>query len=87
VDNIATDGLRNVLREVAGSLNPSVGCQPYEISVQTVYRWNVLFNNHSGMNIVQLRNLALDNLRLRQTRADLSFDMPTVNIAISKILH
>jgi hypothetical protein len=55
--------------------------------VQTFYRWKTLFKNHGGMIVVRLRNLELENGRLKQTVADLSLDMRTLKIAISKSLH
>jgi len=39
------------------------------------------------MIIVRLRNLELDNRRLKQTVADLSLDIRTLKLAISKSLH
>jgi hypothetical protein len=55
--------------------------------VQTFYRWKTLFKNHGGMIVVRLRNLELDNRRLKQTVADLSLDIRTLKFAISKSLH
>jgi putative transposase len=79
--------IENILKEVAGGLSPSVVCQSHGISVQTFYRWKTLFKNHGGMIVVRLRNLELENGRLKQTVADLSLDMRTLKIAISKSLH
>lgn len=79
--------IENILKEVAGGLKPSVVCQSHGISVQTFYRWKTLFKNHGGMIVVRLRNLELENGRLKQTVADLSLDMRTLKIAISKSLH
>jgi putative transposase len=79
--------VENILREVDGGLKPSVVCQAHGISVQTFYRWKTLFKNHGGMIVVRLRNLELDNRRLKQTVADLSLDMRTLKMAISRSLH
>ena len=76
-----------ILREVDGGLKPIVVCQSHGISVQTFYRWKTLFKNHGGMIVVRLRNLELDNRRLKQTVADLSLDIRTLKFAISKSLH
>ena len=81
------DEIKNILREVEGGLKPSVVCQSHGISVQTFYRWKSLFGNHSGMIVVRLRNLELENIRLKQTVVDLSLDMRTVKVAISKSPH
>jgi len=81
------DEIRNILREVEGGLKPSVVCQSHGISVQTFYRWKTLFKNHGGMIVVRLRNLELDNHRLKQTVADLSLDIRTLKVAISKSFH
>lgn len=81
------DEIKNILREVEGGLKPTVVCQTHGISMQTFYRWKALFNNHGGMIVVRLRNLELDNRRLKQTVADLSLDIRTLKFAISKSLH
>jgi putative transposase len=81
------DEIENILREVDGGLKPIVVCQAHGISVQTLYRWKTLFKNHGGMIVVRLRNLELDNRRLKQTVADLSLDIRTLKFAISKSLH
>jgi len=81
------DEIKNILREVEGGLKPSVVCQSHGISVQTFYRWKALFGNHSGMIVVRLRNLELENIRLKQTVVDLSLDMRTIKVAISKSPH
>jgi putative transposase len=81
------DEIKNILREVEGGLKPSVVCQSHGISVQTFYRWKALFKNHSGMIVVRLRNLELENIRLKQTVVDLSLDMRTIKVAISKSPH
>ena len=81
------DEIKNILREVEGGLKPSVVCQSHGISVQTFYRWKALFENHSGMIVVRLRNLELENIRLKQTVVDLSLDMRTIKVAISKSPH
>jgi putative transposase len=81
------DEINIILREVDGGLKPSVVCQSHGISVQTFYRWKTLFKNHSGMIVVRLRNLELENRRLKQTVADLSLDMRTLKMAISRSLH
>jgi hypothetical protein len=39
------------------------------------------------MIVVRLRNLELENRRLTQTVADLSLDMRTLKMAISRSLH
>jgi len=46
-----------------------------------------MFKNHSGMIVVRLRNLELENHRLKQTVADLSLDMRTLKVAITKSPH
>ena len=79
--------IENILREVDGGLKPIVVCQSHGISVQTLYRWKTLFKNHGGMIVVRLRNLELDNRRLKQTVADLTLDIRTLKFAISKSLH
>jgi len=79
--------IENILREVDGGLKPSVVCLSHGISVQTFYRWKMLFKNHGGMIVVRLRNLELDNRRLKQTVADLTLDIRTLKFAISKSLH
>ena len=79
--------IETILREVDGGLKPIVVCQSHGISVQTFYRWKTLFKNHGGMIVVRLRNLELDNRRLKQTVADLSLDIRTLKFAISKSLH
>ena len=81
------DAIRNILREVDGGLKASVVCQAHGISMQTFYRWKALFKNHGGMIVVRLRNLEMDNRRLKQTVADLSLDIHTLKVAISKSLH
>lgn len=81
------DEIKNILREVAGGLKPSAVCQLHGISVQTFYRWKTLFGNHSGMIVVRLRNLELENRHLKQTVADLSLDIRTLKVALSKSLH
>jgi len=81
------DEIRNILREVEGGLKPSVVCQSHGISLQTFYRWKTMFKNHSGMIVVRLRNLELENHRLKQTVADLSLDMRTLKVAITKSPH
>lgn len=81
------DEIKNILREVGEGLKPSVVCQSHGISVQTFYRWKALFRNHGGMIVVRLRNLEMDNRRLKQTVADLSLDIRTLKFAISKSLH
>jgi putative transposase len=85
--NFSDDEIRSILREADGGLRPSVVCQSHGISVQTFYRWKTLFGNHSGMIIVRLRNLELENRRLKQTVAELSLDIRTLKLAISKSLH
>ena len=80
------DEIKNILREVDGGLTPTVVCQAHGISMQTFYRWKALFGNHGGMIVVRLRNLELDNRRLKQTVADLSLDIRTLKFAISKSL-
>lgn len=79
--------VENILKEAAGGLKPSVVCQSHGISVQTFYRWKSLFKNHGGMIVVRLRNIELENRRLKQTVADLSLDMRTLKMAISRSLH
>jgi putative transposase len=81
------DEMQKILREVEEGLKPSVVCQSHGISVQTFYRWKTLFKNHSGMIVVRLRNLEMDNHRLKQTVADLSLDIRTLKVALSKSLH
>ena len=84
------DEVEQILREVEGGLKPRVVCQSHGISLQTFYRWKALFknhNNHDGMGVARLRNLELENLRLKQTVADLSLDIRTLKVAISKSLH
>lgn len=66
---------------------PGIVCQPHETSAQTFYRWKALLKNHSGMIVVRLRNLELENRCLRQTVADLSLQMRTLKVAISKSFH
>lgn len=78
--------VENILKEVDGGLKPSVVCQSHGISMQTFYRWKALFRNHGGMIVLRLRNLELDNQRLKHTVADLSLDIRTLKIAISKNL-
>jgi hypothetical protein len=39
------------------------------------------------MIVVRLRNLELENRRLKQTVADLSLDIRTLKVAIAKSLH
>jgi len=80
------DEIKNILSEVKGGLKPSVVCQAHGISLQTFYRWKTLFGNHGGMIVVRLRNLELENRRLSQTVADLSLDIRTLKVAISKSL-
>ncbi|MEK7351330.1 MAG: transposase [Nitrospirota bacterium] len=79
--------VENILKEVAGGLKPSAVCQSHGISVQTFYRWKSLFKNHGGMIVVRLRNVELENRRLKQTVADLSLDIRTLKMAISRSLH
>lgn len=81
------DEINKILREVEGGLRPSLVCQSHGISVQTFYRWKALFKNHGGMIVVRLRNIELENRRLKQTVADLSLDMRTLKMAISRSLH
>ena len=81
------DEIAKILAEAAGGVKPNEVCQSYGISVQTFYRWKTLFGNHSGMIVVRLRNLELENRRLKQSVADLSLDMRTLKVAISKSLH
>lgn len=81
------DEIKNILSEVKGGLKPNVVCQAHGISLQTFYRWKTLFRNHGGMIVVRLRNLELENRRLTQTVADLSLDMRTLKMAISRSLH
>ena len=83
----ADDEIENILREVDGGLKPNVVCQSHGISVQTFYRWKALFKNHGGMIVVRLRNLEIDNRRLKQTVADISLDIRTLKVAISKSFH
>ena len=78
--------VESILREVEGGLKPRVVCQSHGISMQTFYRWKSLFKNHGGMIVVRLRNLELENQRLKHTVADLALDMRTLKIAISKSL-
>lgn len=78
--------IESILKEVAGGLKPSEVCQSHGISVQTFYRWKALFKNHGGMVVVRLRNIELENHRLKQTMADLSLDIRTLKVAISKSL-
>ena len=85
--HFSDDQIKSILSEVDGGLKPSIVCQSHGISLQTFYRWKALFGNHSGMIIVRLRNLELDNRRLKQTVADLSLDIRTLKLAISKSLH
>ena len=79
--------IESILKEVAGGLKPSAVCQSHGISVQTFYRWKTLFKNHGGMIVVRLRTIELENRRLKQTVADLSLDMRTLKMAISRSLH
>jgi len=79
--------VEKILKEVAGGLRPSVVCQANGISVQTFYRWKSLFKNHGGMIVVRLRNIELENRRLKQTLADLSLDVRTLKMVISRSLH
>jgi putative transposase len=79
--------VEKILKEVAGGLRPSVVCQAHGISVQTFYRWKSLFKNHGGMIVVRLRNMELENRRLKQIVVDLSLDMRTLKMAISRSLH
>jgi len=81
------DEIKDILRKVEGGLRPNVVCQSHGISLQTFYRWKALFGNHSGMIVVRLRNLELENIRLKQTVVDLSLDMRTIKVAISKSAH
>ena len=81
------DEIKDILRKVEGGLRPNVVCQSHGISLQTFYRWKALFGNHSGMIVVRLRNLELENIRLKQTVVDLSLDMRTIKVAISKSPH
>jgi putative transposase len=81
------DEIKDILRKVEGGLRPNVVCQSHGISLQTFYRWKALFGNHSGMIVVRLRNLELENIRLKQTLVDLSLDMRTIKVAISKSAH
>lgn len=78
------DEIAKILAEVAGGLKPRVVCQLHGISVQTFYRWKALFQNHNGMSVARLRNIELENHRLKQTVADLSLDIRTLKVAISK---
>lgn len=66
---------------------PGIVCQPYEASAKNFYRWKALLKNHSGMIVVRLRNLELENRRLNQALADLSLDVRTLKVALSKSLH
>jgi len=79
--------IESILREVDGGLKPSVVSQSHGISMQTFYRWKALFRNHGGMIVVRLRNLEMDNRRLKQTVADLSLDIRTLKVALSKSPH
>jgi putative transposase len=79
--------VENILKEVAGGLKPSAVCKAHGISVQTFYRWKSLFTNHGGMIVVRLRNIELENRRLKQAVADISLDMRTLKMAISRSLH
>jgi len=85
--HFSDDQIKGILREVAEGLKPSIVCQSHGISVQTFYRWKTLFGNHSGMIVVRLRNLELENRRLKQTVADLCLDIRTLKVAIAKSLH
>jgi putative transposase len=85
--NFSDDEIKSILKEADGGLKPSMVCQSHGISVQTFYRWKTLFGNHSGMIIVRLRNLELENRRLKQTVAELSLDIRTLKVAISKSIH
>ena len=76
--------IAKILAEATGGLKPNVVCQSHGISVQTFYRWKTLFQNHNGMTVTRLRNLELENHRLKQTVADLSLDIRTLKVAISK---
>jgi len=85
--HFSDDQIKSILREVEEGLKPSIVCQSHGISLQTFYRWKTLFGNHSGMIVVRLRNLELENRRLKQTVADLTLDIRTLKVAISKSLH
>jgi len=85
--HFSDDQIKSILGEVEGGLKPGIVCQSHGISVQTFYRWKALFGNHSGMIVVRLRNLELENRRLKQTVAELSLDIRTLKFAISKSLH
>lgn len=85
--HFSDDEIKSILSEVAGGLKPSIVCQSHGISLQTFYRWKALFSNHGGMIVVRLRNLELENRRLNQAVADLSLDMRTLKVAISKSLR
>ena len=78
------DEIAKILAEAAGGLKPSVVCQSHGISLQTFYRWKALFRNHNGMSVARLRNLELENYRLKQTVEDISLDMRTLKMAISR---
>ena len=79
--------IAKILAEVEGGQKPNAVCQAYGISVQTFYRWKALFDNKNGVNAARLRNLELDNHRLKQTVADLSLDIRTLKVALSKSAH
>jgi putative transposase len=79
--------IAKILAEVEGGQKPNTVCQVYGISVQTFYRWKALFDNKNGLNAARLRNLELDNHRLKQTVADLSLDIRTLKVALSKSPH
>ena len=81
------DEIAKILAEAAGGLKPSVVCQSHGISLQTFYRWKTLFQNHNGMSVTRLRNLELETHRMKQTVADISLDIRTLKVAISKSAH
>ena len=83
----SNEEIAKILAEVEGGVKPNVVCQAHGISVQTFYRWKTLFQNHNGLSAARLRHLELENLRLKQTVADLSLDIRTLKVAISKSLH
>ncbi|WP_373604898.1 transposase [Comamonas sp. B-9] len=75
-------GVLAVLREVEGGSKVSEVCKRHSISETTFYRWRARYAQVDRDNLPQIRNLQLENERLKRMYVELALE----NTALSDAL-
>lgn len=66
--------LRNIEIELGKGLSQAEACKRHSITLQTFYRWRTEYGGLKTDQAKRLKELELENLRLRKVVADLALD-------------